>query len=168
MASPKRRVFFSFHYEKDAWRAAKIRNAGTLEGNEPVTDNNWKTIKRGGESAIQRWIDQQISTRSCTVVLIGRDTARRKWVEYEIVKSWNSGKGVVGIYIHNLKDRFGYPTAQGANPFDVLRFNGTRQAMSAVVKTYNPPYWNSQAVYQYITNNIAAWVENAIRQRNPR
>ena len=166
MASPKRRVFFSFHYEKDAWRAAQIRNAGMLEGNEPVTDNNWETIKRGGEAAIQQWIDQQISTRSCTVVLVGRDTAHRKWVEYEIIRSWNSGKGVLGIYIHNLKDRLGYQSTPGANPFDSLRFNGNGQSMSAVVKTYNPPYLNSQSVYQYITSNIAAWVEEAIRQRN--
>lgn len=38
------------------------------------------------------------------VVLIGEDTAKRKWVKYEIKKAWNEGKGVLGIYIHNLKD----------------------------------------------------------------
>ncbi len=36
---PKRQVFFSFHYEADAWRAAQVRNMGVVEGNEPVSDN---------------------------------------------------------------------------------------------------------------------------------
>ena len=129
MTTPKRRVFFSFHYERDAWRAAQIRNAGALEGNEPVTDNAWETIRRGGDTAIQKWIDDQIRTRSCTVVLIGRETAGRKWVQYEIVKSWNEGKGVVGIYIHNLKNRSGQQDWPGKNPFDNITFGQTRQRL---------------------------------------
>ncbi len=165
MASPKRRVFFSFHYEKDAWRAAQIRNAGILEGNEPVTDNNWETIKRGGEAAIQRWIDQQINTRSCTVVLIGSETAGRKWVQYEITKSWNDGKGVVGIYIHNLKDRFGRQELPGKNPFDAVVFTDTKKPLSSVLKDYNPASSDSQRAYATITNNLQAWVEEAIQIR---
>lgn len=36
-----RRVFFSFHYKPDNWRAAQVRNAGVVEGNTPVSDNDW-------------------------------------------------------------------------------------------------------------------------------
>ncbi len=165
MSSPKRRVFFSFHYEKDAWRGAQIRNAGALDGNEPVTDNQWETIRRGGDAAIQRWIDDQISTRSCTVVLIGRETAGRKWVQYEITKTWNDGKGVVGIYIHNLKNRFGQQDVQGQNPFDLITFNNTRRPVSSVVKAYNPATSDSQRAYATITTNLQAWVEEAIQIR---
>lgn len=32
----KRQVFYSFHYENDAWRAGQVRNIGVLEGNFPV------------------------------------------------------------------------------------------------------------------------------------
>jgi hypothetical protein len=45
-----------------------------------------------------------LNGRTCLVVLIGSLTARRKWVKYEIEQAWNAGPGVVGIYIHNLKD----------------------------------------------------------------
>lgn len=84
-----------------------MRNAGALEGNRPVSDNEWETITRGGDSAIKRWIADQLTGKSCTVVLIGSATAGRKWIDYEIEKSWNDGKGIVGIYVHNLKDAAG-------------------------------------------------------------
>ena len=165
MKSVKRRVFFSFHYEQDVWRTAQIRNARTLDGNKPISDNGWEKIKRGGGVAIRRWIDGQMHTRSCTVVLIGSHTAGRKWVEYEIEKSWNDGKGLLGIYIHQLLDKYRRPSGQGRNPFDnftVPAFNGLQIPMSSVVPIYNPPYMCSKDVYSYITNNIADWVEEAI------
>lgn len=48
-----RRVFYSFHYELDSWRAAKVRNMGKLDGNQPVTDNDWESVAKGGDAAIQ-------------------------------------------------------------------------------------------------------------------
>ena len=165
MTTPKRRVFFSFHYELDAWRAGQIRNAGALDGNEPVTDNHWETIRRGGDAAIQRWIDDEIRTRSCTVVLIGSETSEREWVRYEITKSWNDRKGVVGFYIHNLEDHWGQQSRQGKNPFDAVTFNGSGKPLSCAVKAYNPKSNDSRTVYRIITRNLADWVEEAIRIR---
>lgn len=108
-----RRVFFSFHYKPDNWRASQVRNAGVIEGNPPVSDNDWETVTRGGEASIQRWIADQLSGKSCAVVLIGTGTAGRKWIKYEIEKAWNDGKGVVGIYVHNLKDASGSQSSKG-------------------------------------------------------
>ena len=45
--------------------------------------------------------------RTCTIVLVGAETANRKWINYEIVKSWDDRLGVVGIRIHGLKNRAG-------------------------------------------------------------
>ena len=52
---------------------------------------------------IESWIDNQMAKRSCVVVLIGENTAGRKWINYEIKKAIELDKGIVGIYIHNLK-----------------------------------------------------------------
>nr|WP_304441087.1 TIR domain-containing protein [Ignatzschineria sp. F8392] len=30
--------------------------------------------------------------RTCTVILAGKNTANRKWINHEIVESWNKGK----------------------------------------------------------------------------
>ena len=44
-----RRVFYSFHYEPDNWRAAQVRKIGSIEGNSPALDNDWETVKKGGD-----------------------------------------------------------------------------------------------------------------------
>ena len=77
----RRRVFFSFHYEADAWRAAQVRNMGMVEDDEPVSDNDWEAVTRGGDAAIQRWIDGQMQGKSCAVVLIGSNTAGQTQVD---------------------------------------------------------------------------------------
>lgn len=112
--------FFSFHYKPDNWRASQIRNIGVIEGNSPVSDNDWEEIKKGGDTKIQEWIDGQLKGRSCSVVLIGANTAGRKWIKYEIKKSWNDKKGLLGIYIHNLKDKDENQSTKGRNP--LLKF----------------------------------------------
>lgn len=159
------RVFFSFHYKPDNWRAAQVRNAGVVEGNAPVSDNDWEAITGGGDAAIQRWIDGQISGKSCAVVLIGSATANRKWINYEIKKAWGDGKGLVGVYIHNLKDRLGNQTSKGSNPFSEFTLNSGQTQLSSVVKAYDPPFTTSTYVYDHIRENLDAWVEEAVRIR---
>ena len=108
-----RRVFYSFHYKPDNWRAGMVREIGSIEGNRPATDNDWETVKRGGDTAIKNWIANQMKDRSCTAVLVGANTANRKWINHEIVKSWDDGIGVVGIHIHGLKDSNGHISQKG-------------------------------------------------------
>lgn len=159
----KRRVFYSFDYHQDADRAAQVRNMGVLEGNKPVLDNDWEGIKSGGDAAIKRWIDRQMDGKSCAVVLIGAKTAGRKWINYEIKKAWVDKKGLLGIYIHNLKNREKEQSYKGPNPFAHPAIG--IQSLSDIIKTYNPPSNISKNVYSYIHDNLANWVEEAIRIR---
>lgn len=161
-----RKVFYSFHYKPDCARAARVRNMGVVDGNKPANDNDWETIARGGERAIQRWIDDQLDGKSCNVVLIGENTAGRKWIEYEIRKAWNTNKGVVGIYIHRLKDFDGNQSSKGSNPFMNFKMANSETKLSSVIKAYNPPYVDSRDVYAYINNNLADWIEEAIAIRD--
>lgn len=161
-----RRVFYSFHYDLDNWRAAQVRNIGAIYGNSPATDNNWEAVKRGGDQAIKRWIAGQMRSRSCTVVLVGSRTAGRKWIDYEIEKSWNDGMGVVGIYIHGLEDRDGRTSTKGKNPFDAFTLNHRRTKLSSVAKCYNPGGKNGRERYAWISRHLANAVEEAIRIRN--
>ena len=155
-----RKVFFSFHHKADHWRAGTVRSIGAISGNEPVSDNAWEEIKKGGDAAIKKWIDSQLEGRSCTIVLIGAKTAGRKWIEYEIKKTWDDDKGLLGIYIHNLKDKDGDHSAKGRNPFE--GFTVGDMYMSNIAKAYNPPMKDSGEVYSYIARNLADWVEEAI------
>lgn len=157
-----RKVFYSFHYEKDVFRVQQIRNIGALEGNQPATPNAWEEVKKKGDSAIQEWIDDNLYGKTCLIVLIGENTANRKWVKYEIEKAWNDGKGVLGIYIHNLKDPKTGKGIKGNNPFETFTFKKSGKKLSNLVRCYNP---SSDDAYNDIADNIEDWIEEAIKIR---
>ena len=160
-----RNVFFSFQYKPDNWRVATVRNIGAIEGNKPASDNDWESITQGGDSAIKKWIADQMHGRSCTVVLVGSNTANRKWINYEIIKSWDDGKGVVGINIHGLKNADGEVSTKGENPFAHIGYGDAGKKLSSIVKCYNPSGGNSQERYDWIKKHFASAVEEAINIR---
>ncbi len=161
---PKRQIFYSFHFANDVMRVQQIRNIGALEDNKPVSENQWEDIKRKGDDAIKRWIDDNMSYRSCVIVLIGTETAERKWVQYEIKKAWEDKKGLFGIYIHNLKCPKTGKCLKGPNPFDLFEFSdGTK--LSSFITCYNP---NPEDAYSDIRTHLESWVEKAIEDANNR
>lgn len=162
-----RRIFHSFRHKNDYWRVQTVRQIGAIEGQKLLSPNEWEAVKQKGEKEIQKWIDEQLSGRSCVVVLIGSATNGRKWVKYEMKKAWADGKGVVGIHIHGLKDASGSQAQKGNNPLsevNVQTRTGVR-LLSGVAKTYDPPYSTSTHVYDHIKANIDGWIEEAINIR---
>lgn len=158
-----RRVFFSFHYDNDILRVGQIRNSGiVLEAGDTAvgfTDSaSWESVKRQGEGAIKKWIDNELNGTSVTVVLIGSQTADRQWVNYEIIESVTRGNGLLGIYIHSVKDLNGRTDVKGANPFDSVRWdNGKGAPLSATYPTYDWTADNGRA-------NLASWIEAAAKK----
>jgi hypothetical protein len=159
-----RKVFYSFHYDNDCWRTQQVRNIGFIDGSKPVSPNDWEEVKRGGDIAIEKWIANQLAGRSCTVVLVGAETANRKWVHHEIIESWNAKKGIVGIRVHYLKDSDGNQSLPGPNPFDNVTVGG--KALSSIVKLYRPTSSVSTEAYAAISNGISEWIEEAVEIRN--
>ncbi|MDP1743106.1 TIR domain-containing protein [Polaromonas sp.] len=116
-----RRVFFSFHWERDIWRANVVRNSwltvggGLKAGYYDHADI--EKIKLKSTVAIQNWIDRQLLGASVTCVLIGNRTAERKHVQYEISRSRELGKAIFGVRINQIKDQHGCTDWEGPNPF---------------------------------------------------
>jgi len=158
-----RKVFNTFHYKPDVHRVSQIRQMGAIEGQPILSTNEWEQVKQGGNAAIKKWIDEQMKGKSCNVVLIGSATAGRKWVKYEIKKTWDDKKGLVGVHIHGLKNLGGEQANKGANPFG--EFTVGEKSLSSIVKAYDPPYTTSTSVYNHIKSNLADWVEEAITIR---
>lgn len=150
-------VFFSFHYERDAWRAAQVRNCNMLPSEDQIgfiDAADWESIKKKGDAAIERWIDDQLDGTSATAVLIGAETADREWVQDEIVKSWNRGNALIGIRIHNIKDSDKKTDVAGHNPFDDFKLpDGT--LLSSVCKTYDWVLDNGR-------DNLGAWITKGV------
>ena len=151
-----RQTFFSFHYERDVWRAGQVRNSWVTKDREAAGFRDkakWEEVKKKGEDAIHKWIDDQLDGASVTVVLIGTETSTRDYVDYEITQSHKKGKGMLGIYVHNMKDADSKTDTKGANPLDKWTFkdsNGNKI-------TY--------PTYDWVVNdgrsNMGTWIEDA-------
>lgn len=155
-----RKVFFSFHYDRDIRRVVQVRNSWVVRAEretQPFVDKaEWESIKRSGKESIERWIDTQLDGTSVTVVLIGAETYEREWVRHEIKRSYELRKGMIGIYIHNIKDPQLGTDRMGKNPFDYwsVKQNGQNVPFSNLYRTYD---WANDNGY----NNFSRWIEAA-------
>ena len=150
-----RHTFFSFRYKNDNWRAANIRSSWVTKEREAsgfFDSAKWEEVKKKNDSDIEKWIDEQLRGTSVTVVLIGSDTAGKKWINYEIKASHEKGNGMLGIYIHKKKDSKGNTSDKGKNPFDSWTF----QKGDKVV-TYPVYDWVNDDGY----NNMGKWIKDA-------
>jgi hypothetical protein len=160
-----RKVFFSFHFDNDFWRTQTVRNINALEGQPVATANAWEEVKKKGDAAVEKWIDDNLSGKSCVIVLVGAQTAERPWVIQEIIKGWNANKGVLGIRIDKLLDQKQNSSVAGANPFGKVFLNNGQKPLSDVVSLKTPGGADSKAVYASIAANIEPWIEDAIKIR---
>lgn len=145
-----RRVFFSFHYERDIWRVNVVRNSGAIEGVAAAGFHDaslWEETKKRGADAVKRLIDCGLEGTSVTVVLIGAQTAQRQYVSYEIAKSISQGNGLLGILIHNIKDQSGQSDIRGDVP-EALQEAGA-------------------PVYTWDYGKLGRWVEAAYKANHP-
>ena len=114
-----RRVFFSFHYQRDVWRANVVRKSNVVTGSAAAGFQDasiWEEAKKKGDAAIKALIDKGLEGTSVTVVLIGAKTAGRKYINYEIEQSIARGNGLLGIHIYNIEDKYGKTDTKGDVP----------------------------------------------------
>ncbi len=142
-----RRVFFSFHYENDVWRASIIRNSHVIEGTAAAGFQDgslWEEAKKEGQEALKRLINKGLEGTTVTAVLIGAETASRPWVDYEIEQSINRGNGLLGIYVDQIKDRTGQTSRRGVVPTRLTKANAP--------------------VYVWEREKLGEWVEAAAKK----
>ena len=160
----KRQVFFSFHYARDAWRAAQVKNMEIVDNSSTWSANDWEEVRYKSETKIKEWIDSQMAMRSCVVVLVGHETSSRKWVKYEIEKAYKLGKGIVGVYIHKLKNADGEQDSKGSNPFYAM-YTDSGERLSKYVTCYESSYSTSSYVYDDIKEKLPDLIEEAISKK---
>jgi hypothetical protein len=104
--SDRKHVFISHHHADDAHvtkltdllarRGYEIRNSSIRA--KPA---NKRRLEQGlvSDNAIKRLLSMKMSWASTVVVLIGKATHAREWVNWEIEKASALGKRIVGVYV---------------------------------------------------------------------
>jgi hypothetical protein len=130
-----KKVFFSFHYDDvKTFRANVVRNHDLTKRDAQEAGffdaSIWEDAKLHGDLSVKRLINTNLENTSVTCALIGMGTWSRRWVRYEILKSYDRGNLLFGIHINSVPDKNQQTFLQGPNPFDYLGFvvneNGTK------------------------------------------
>lgn len=140
-----RKVFFSFKYD-DVDRAMNVRNSNVIQDTAKygfIDKAEFEEVQRKGEAAIKSWIDGQLVGTTVTVVLVGANTNKSKWVKYEIDQSVARGNGLLTI--------------------DISQISNLRQQTSSccglTVTGYKHYLWNKDSGRE----NLGKWVEDAAK-----
>lgn len=111
-------VFISHHHKDDAHvdkltdllrtKGFEIRNSSirAKPGNQERLDKG--LIK---EATIRRLLRMKMSWAGSVIVLVGKETHSRPWVNWEVEEAHRLGKNIVGVYEHGLKDKVDLPPA---------------------------------------------------------
>lgn len=118
-----RYTFFSFAYEDvKNFKVNIVRNSWLIGQNSDtfIDGSIWEKEKSKGSTVIKELIETGLKRTSVTVVLIGDETTNRRWVKYEIVKSFEKGNGILAIHINRIKGKQQTICSRGLNPLDRL------------------------------------------------
>lgn len=121
-----RTTFFSFHYKDvESFRVNVVRNSSMFkkpgDASRVIDGSIWEEAQLKGEVVLKKLIDSNLEGTSVTSVLIGTETSERRWVKYELVRSFVRGNAILGIHINRILEvATGRITAKGLNPLDRL------------------------------------------------
>ncbi|MFK5949295.1 MAG: TIR domain-containing protein [Methylococcales bacterium] len=116
--SDKKNVFISHHHKDDAQvdkmtsllskNGCDIRNSSIRA--KPA---NQERLDKGlvKDSTIRRLLRMKMSWAGTVIVLVGKETHARPWVNWEINEAEKQGKNIVGVYENGLKDKVELPEA---------------------------------------------------------
>jgi hypothetical protein len=107
----RKHVFISHHHADDKkvdQLTELLNNGGSDVRNSSVRMKpaNQRRMEEGRvkDETIRRLLRMKISWASTVVVLIGKDTHTRPWVNWEITEAAQQGKRIVGVYAHGGTD----------------------------------------------------------------
>lgn len=153
-------VFFSFRYDRDVHRVQLVRNLNALEGQPVLNAQEWEKVQARGRRAVEEWIHQEMSYKKAVVVLIGKETATRPWVKYEIEKAWADKKPILGVRIHGLSS-LGKTDPAGSNPFAQVPAARNAPVFDPTVTDWSGKI-DSKATYNALRNSIESWSNQGV------
>lgn len=124
-----RHTFFSFHFKNDVMRAQVVKNAWVTQDRVDsgfFDKSAFEKAQIESPDSLKRFLTGKLDGISVTCVCVGAQTFARPWVRYEIIRSVQLGKGVLGVRLDKVKcaqkvrDGLSGYEASGPNPFEHL------------------------------------------------
>lgn len=116
MADKIKNVFVSHHHKDDASvdglsrmmadKGYKFRNSSIRVKPENQERLNQKMVS---DNTIKRLLRMKMRWASQVIVVIGKETHKRDWVNWEIETAHRLGKPILGVYENGLKDKVEIP-----------------------------------------------------------
>ena len=78
--------------------------------------------QRESDDVLKRFLLEGLKNSTVTCVLVGAETTLRRWVRYEIMRSFVRNNGLLAIRIHSIAGFDKKTCASGSNPFNDLAF----------------------------------------------
>lgn len=152
----RRHVFISHHHKDDPTVDAMtnlLRKANCDVRNSSIRSlrpENQDRFKNGDvkPATIERWLRAKISWAGTVVVLVGKETHSRPWVNWEIKQAHMQGKRIVGVWEHGGKS--------SDLPENLKKYG------SAVVG------WRSERIMDAIDGKINDWIDPDGNEFSPR
>ncbi len=111
-------VFISHHHKDDVHvdrLTSLLAKSGFSIRNSSIRAKpaNQERLDKGlvKDSTIRRLLRMKMSWAGTVVVLVGKETHTRPWVDWEIREANRQGKNIVGVYEHGLKEKVEVPPA---------------------------------------------------------
>lgn len=116
MENKIRNVFVSHHHRDDSsvddlTNMVKGKGYNFRNSSIRVNEKNKERIKENkvSERTIKRLLRMKMRWASQVIVIIGKNTHERPWVNWEIKTALQLGKPVIGVYEHGLKNKVEIP-----------------------------------------------------------
>ena len=117
MSKNKTKNVFISHHHKDDAQVDKLTNLLKNNGynirNSSIRAKpaNQRRLDKGlvKDATIKRLLRMKMSWAGSVIVLVGKNTHSRPWVNWEIDQAHKQGKNIVGVYERGLKDKVEIP-----------------------------------------------------------
>ncbi|WP_026706631.1 TIR domain-containing protein [Flavobacterium soli] len=141
-----KKVFFSFHYQDVIdFRANVVRNHWLTKPDRQQAgffdSSIWESAKKTGVAALKKLINEGLHNTSNTCVLVGSETFKRRWVSYEIMKSFEKGNHIFCVHINSIKGKDSKTKSQGNNPLYYLGFSFSSDGKKLSLHDYVENKW---------------------------
>jgi hypothetical protein len=141
-----KRVYFCFHYQDVAdFRVNVVRNHWLTKSDREDAGffdaSLWEEARKRGDAAIKRLINSGLDGTSVTCILIGSQTYARRWVRYEIMKSFKRGNSIFGIHINSIAGKDRRTKTPGVNPLEYLGITFSESGLTATLHEVEAGQW---------------------------